>query len=403
MPVERRCEKCGQMIPWGESNCPACGQGGRYLWSVPRNTLLLLSFLLLLILFVITTFVVKAYRAKELALARQWYASGRRELAAGRAEAALEDFRSALVYSPNDSHVELQLANALAAAGHRSEARAYLLGLWEREPGNGTVNLELARLGAAGESVPEAVQYYHDAIYGQWENQPAEHRRRARLELAEFLLRAGEKAQAQSELIALTPDLPSDPALQTQVAALLVRTGEYEHAIALFRQALRLRPNYAPALEGAGEASFEMRNYREARRYLTRAKREGDISPRSQSLLETATLILESDPLAPRLSGQERAARALQAFAQSMERLSGCAKARGVSFENSPQTSDLQKLHVLALALQPKVRERNLARDSDLLLKVTDTVFEIERVTERACGEPQGLDLALLLLSRTPE
>jgi hypothetical protein len=61
-----------------------------------------------------------------------------------------------------------------------------------------------------------------------------------------------------------------------------------------------------------------------------------------------------------------------------------------VSFENGQQVSDLQKMHSLALALQPKVRERNLARNPDLLIKVTDTAFEIERVTDRACGEPQG-------------
>jgi predicted Zn-dependent protease len=368
-----------------------------------RNELLLLSVLLLIILFSVTTFSVKTYRAKEHELAQQWYISGERELREDRAEAALEDFRSALVYSPSDSLIELQLAHALAAAGHLPEARAYLLGLWEREPGNGTVNLELARLAAHSGSVPEAVQYYHDAIYGQWGDDPAEHRRRAGLELAEFLLRVGQKAQARVELIALTADLPRDPALETQVAALLLKTGEYEHAAPLFRQALRLRPNYGPALDGAGEASFEMGNYRDARRYLTRAKREGALSTQSQSLLETATLILENDPLAPRLSAQERARRALRAFTQSMERLSGCATARGVSFENDQQQPDLQKMHALALALRPKVRERNLARDPDLLLKVTDMIFEIEKVTERACGEPQGLDFALLLLSRLQE
>lgn len=401
--AERRCEQCGQMIPWGEHDCPACGESGRFLWSAPRNTLLLLSFLVLIILFVITSFAVKAYHAQERELAQQWYSAGERQLQAGRAEAALEDFRSALIYSRNNSRVELQLAHALAAAGHLSEARAYLLGLWEREPGNGTVNLELARLAAQSSSVPEAVQYYHDAVYGQWDAHPAQHRRQAGLELAEFLLRVGQKAQAQAELIALTADLPPDPALETQVGTLLLKTGEYDHAAPLFRQALRLHPNYMPALEGGGEASFEMRNYRDARRYLTRAKRLGALSAQSQSRLETATLILESDPLAPRLSGQERTSRALRAFAQSMTRLIGCAAASGVSLENGQQQSDLQKVNALALALKPKVRERSLARDPDLLLKVTDMVFEIEKVTERACGEPQGMDLALLLLSRAQE
>jgi len=403
MQAERRCEQCGQIIPWGEQKCPACGDDERFRWSVSRNELLLLSVLVLIILFSITTFLVKTYRAKERELAQKWYVSGERELNAGHAEAALGDFRYALVYSRNDPLIELHLAHALSAAGHYHEARAYLLGLWASEPGNGTVNLELARLAAGSGSVAEAVQYYHDAIYGQWDANPTDHRRQSRLELAEFLLKVGQKAQAQAELIALAADLPPDPALQTQVATLLLKTGEYEHAAPLFRQALRLRPNYTPALEGAGETSFEMRNYPDARRYLARAKRLGPLSPQSQSLLETATLIQESDPLAPRLSGQERASRARRAFTQGMQRLNECAAAHGVSLDNNQQQSDFQKVHALASALQPKVRERNLTHDPDLLLKATDMAFEIEKVTERACGEPRGMDLALLLLSQVQE
>jgi tetratricopeptide (TPR) repeat protein len=391
------------MIPWGEQKCPTCGEHEGFLWSASRNELLLLSTLALIILFSVTTFLVKTYRDKERELAQKWYVSGERELSAGHAEAALADFRSALVYSRNDPLIELQLARALYAAGHLHEARAYWLGLWESEPGNGTVNLELARLAASSGSVPEAVQYYHNAIYGQWEENPTDHRRRARLELAEFLLKVGQKAQAQAELIALAADLPPDPALQTHVAMLLMKTEEYEHAAPLLRQALRLRPDYIPALEEAGEASFEMRNYSDARRYLARAKRLGSISPQSQSLLETAILVQESDPLAPRLGARERASRALQAFTQSMQRLNDCAAARDVSLDNNQPQSDLQKVYVLASALQPKVRERNLAHDPDLLLKATDMAFEIEKVTERVCGEPQGVDLALLLLSQIQE
>ena len=230
MQAERRCEQCGQVIPRREQKCPACGEDRRFLLSIPRNTLLLLSFPVLIILFLITSLAVKAYRAKEREVAQAWYVSGERELSAGRPEKALEDFRSALVYARNDSHIELRLAHTLAAAGHFPEARAYLLNLWEREPGNGTVNLELARLAANSGSAPEAIQYYHDAVYGQWADNPAEHRRQARLELAEFLLRVGQKAQAQAELIALTADLPRDAELETQVGALLLNAGEYEHA-----------------------------------------------------------------------------------------------------------------------------------------------------------------------------
>jgi tetratricopeptide (TPR) repeat protein/predicted nucleic acid-binding Zn ribbon protein len=403
MQVERRCERCGQVIPSGEQICPACGGNGKRPWSILRNLLITLSLVLLIVLFVVTTFAAKAYRAKERALAQQWYTLGERELAAGRAEAAVEDFRSSLMYSRDNSHIELQLAKALAAAGHLDEARAYLLRLWEDEPGNSTFNLELARLAAESGLTSEAVQYYHNAIYGQWDDDPTRRRRQTRLELAEFLLKVGQKTQAQAELLALTSDLPRAPELQTKLATLLLETGEYEHAAPIFRQVLRLRPDYQPVLEGAGEASFEMGNYRDARRYLTHAEREGPLSAHAKSLLETASLVLEADPLAPRLSGRERVRRALQAFTQSMQRLNECAAARGVSFEAGLQESDLQKTHALALALQPKVRERNLARDSDLLIKVTDMAFEIEKVTDRECGEPRGLDLALLLLSRGEE
>ncbi|MGA2072196.1 MAG: tetratricopeptide repeat protein [Terriglobia bacterium] len=368
-----------------------------------RNELLLFSLSALILLFIATTFSVTAYHAKERSLAQQWYASGERDLAAGRAEAAIEDFRAALVYSHNDPLIEFQLAHALTVAGHLRQARAYLLALWEREPGNGTVNLELAQLAAGSGSVPEAIQYYHDALYAQWDKNPAQNRLLAGLDLAELLIKVGQKAQAQAELIALSGGLPNDPPLQTRVGTLLMQTGEYEHAAPLFRQALRVNPNYLPALEGAGEASFQTRDYSAVRRYLSRAKRLGTLSPQSQHLLETAALIQQSNPLAPRLRGQERASRALAAFNQGMERLSRCAAARGVSFDNGPQQSDLQRLHAQAVALQPKVNTRNLARDSDLLLQTTDMAFQIEQVTERACGEPQGLDLALLLLSRTQE
>jgi len=391
------------MIPWGERKCPACGDDERLLWSVSRNELLLLSLAALILLFIATSFSVTAYHAKEHSLAEQWYASGERDLAAGRAEAAIEDFRAALVYSHNDPLIEFQLAHALTAAGHLHQARAYLLGLWEREPGSGTVNLELAQLAASSGSVEEATQYYHGALYGQWDKNPAQNRLMAGLNLAEFLIKVGQKAQAQAELIALTAGLPNDPVLETRVGSLLIETGEYEHAAPLFRQALRLNPNYLPALEGAGEASFEMRDYQAARRYLSRAKRLGALSSQSAQRLETANLIQQSDPLAPRLRGQERASRALAAFNQAVERLGQCAAARGVSFDNGPRQSDLLQLHAQAAALQPKVNARNLARDSDLLLQTTDMAFRIEQVTERACGEPQGLDLALLLLSRTQE
>jgi hypothetical protein len=122
-----------------------------------------------------------------------------------------------------------------------------------------------------------------------------------------------------------------------------------------------------------------------------------------QSDFEMATLIQETDPLAPRLPSEERVRRALNAFDRSLTRLDECLAARGASSATTPQQPELEQLNASAATLRPKVSERNLARDPDLLLKVTDMAFDIERVSERACGEPKGEDLALLLLSRAQE
>jgi hypothetical protein len=48
------------------------------------------------------------------------------------------------------------------------KAYAYLINLWEREPENGLVNLELARIAAQKGDTEQALRYYHNAIYAVW-------------------------------------------------------------------------------------------------------------------------------------------------------------------------------------------------------------------------------------------
>ncbi len=96
--------------------------------------------------FAVTGIAAKFYHAERDSLARQWYERGAADLRAGRPATALEDFRTALVYSRGNDLYQLRVAQALIAANQPEEARAYLLSLWERTPGSGIVNLELARL-----------------------------------------------------------------------------------------------------------------------------------------------------------------------------------------------------------------------------------------------------------------
>jgi tetratricopeptide (TPR) repeat protein len=351
-------------------------------------------------MFIATGLAAKFYHAKERGLGEEWYSRGEAELQAGRAPAALEDFRTALAYSQDNIRYQLRLAQALMAAGQLSEARNYLLSLWEREPGNGTVNLELAHLAVRQRSGSEALRFFHGAIYGAWEDDTIARRRAARLELAEFLLDAGDNARAQSELIALAASLPRDPQLEAQAGTLMLRAGGYDQALKLFRQALGEHPRMEAALLGAGEACFDMYDFAGAQHYLSRAVTEDPQLSRAASLLETTRLVLSIDPLLRGLSSSERARRTRRAFDQALERLQDCAVRRGVDLKAKGGGAELQELYAAGNRLEPHLRESELRRDSDLVSTTMDWVFQIELTTERECGPPQGPDQALLLLAR---
>jgi predicted Zn-dependent protease len=368
-----------------------------------RNTFLLMIFVFLILLFVITAFTVRIYHAVEKGFAQEWYTRGEGDLRAGRAEAALADFRTALSYSHDDSQYQLRLAEALMAAGRSpeagAEARTYLLNLLEHEPGNGTVNLDLARLAARDHVVSDALRFYHGAIYGAWDDDPVARRRAARLELVEFLLDVGQKDSARAELIALAAGLPADPPLQTKVGTLLLRVNGYDDALKLFRQALVEDPHLAPALAGAGECYFQKGDYAQAERYLARAVQQDSNLTQAAAMRDTAQAVLNLDPFNLRLGNMERARRAALAFNSALTHLENCAAQKGIDLKVAG-SDPLQALFAQAAEVQPHAQQRYLSRDSELLSQVMDAAFGMEQATEHACGEPQGLDLALLLIAR---
>ncbi len=398
----RNCPHCGQPIPPDQASCPRCRQTGRWR-TLSRENVLLLSFPALFILFAVTGIAARAYHAKQRSLAVEWHLRGEVDLRKGRAEQAIADFRTALVYSHDNALYRLRLAQALIAANRADEARAYLLTLWEREPGNGTVNLELARLAVGRGDIAEAARYYHNAIYGVWTENPEERRRQVRIELCQFLVSRGTRHEAQAALIELAADLPRDSTLHAKVGTLFLRIEDYRHALEVFRQGLALDPKQEVALGGAGEAAFQMGNYQEARRYLGRAVREDRKNARAAQLLQTANLVLGIDPFARGISASERARRVVRAFRQGVERLGECALKRGEALEGTPPLTELQTLYARAAEMRPRMQTAVLQRDSDLMVSATHLVFEIEEFAVRTCGPASGLDLALLLIGRKRE
>jgi tetratricopeptide (TPR) repeat protein len=401
MEPKRSCPQCGRVIPWGLANCLLC-QGPAYRWSLRRDRFLLLLFVLLILLFVITSFAVRSYQAREKGLAQDWSSRGEKQLTAGQGGAALVDFRNALFHSRDNTFYQLRLAQALAATGQFPQAQNYLLNLREREPGNGPVNLELARVAVREHNTSQAVRYFHDAVYCEWEENPVVQRRAVRLELVQLLLDSDQKDAARAELIAVAANLPPGAELQAKVGTLLLKAGGYDDALRLFRQALAAEAHSAPALAGAGEGYFQIGRYAEAQRYLEQAVQQDSHLPRAAEMLDTARTVLSLDPFQHRLGEQARARRAQRGFAQAVTRLETCAAQRGIDLK-APGGNPLQTLYAEAAEVQSRTHESALRHDAELLSNVMDLVFKIEKTTSQVCGEPRGPDQALLLIARQQE
>ena len=145
----------------------------------------------------------QAYYAQRQALGSRWFSRGVADLKVKNFAAAVVEFRTALLYSRDDYNYQLNLAEALIGLRHTGEASAYLLNLSDREPEDGLVNLELARIAAQQGDTKQAVRHYHDAVYAAWPRDQDAQRRDARFELIQLFLRMTPKTQAQAELIGL--------------------------------------------------------------------------------------------------------------------------------------------------------------------------------------------------------
>jgi len=360
---------------------------------IHRETLLLAGLIVVIVVFFsITTFAARAYHRKQEQFGAAWYERGEAALRQSRPSEAVADFRNALAYSRDNDLYRLRLAQALMADHRPQEARSHLLSLWEKEPGDGTLNLELARLAAMWGDTPQAVRYYHAAIYGVWPDEPTAHRWQIRFELSEYLLQRNtpqDPKAAQAELVALAAVLPpQDVAAQMRLGTLFLQAGLYPRALAAFRAALADQPNLMPALEGASEAAFRMGDYATARHYLLPIVAQKPKDEHFLELLNLSELVIKLDPSERGLPSQEQARRALQDFQFALVRAQKCAPA---------SASGVAVLLEQAKSIRPN--EKSLARNPDAIAKTMDLVFKLEKASAQ-CGSAGLEDKALGLLAQ---
>jgi tetratricopeptide (TPR) repeat protein len=380
---------------------------------IPRSAIVVLVLLTAgaMVGFAVVGHLVTRYNANQQARGRRLYAQGLADLNSGSADKALEEFRAALTSDPNNTQYQLTLGRALRDTGRLDEAQSYLESLWQGAPESGVINLALARVAARRGSIDDALRYYHNAMYGIWPSDAGANRRKAQIELIEFLLQKNDLPQARAELVALAGSLPPDPVLQLRTAELMLQAQDYTDALGEYQRVLHTDRGNASALAGAGETAYSAGRYRTAQHYLQAAVNSDPHDSNLRDLLASTNEILETNPFARRISDAERNRRLGAAFDDAGQRLTSCAQQKGldigtvkpVASSLSPTTSPaspLVALHLRWLATKPDIGRLRYPGENDLPDVIMDLVFSIEQQTAQDCGEPQGVDRALLLISR---
>ena len=367
---------------------------------VVREPLLVGVLILITIVFsTITHTYSQAYDRRRNALGQQWFAAGDQALRENRPAEAVEGFRTALLYDPQNWDYRLYLAEALTRAGRTKQALNYYQSLWQFNPRSGIVNLHLARLAAQSGQVSEAERYFNGAIFGDWPEHAADRRHDALFELIHFYIERQDSAQAESHLIILAGNLPEDPVLHTRVADLFAQAGDYRRALTQYRLAYQLDVRYLPSLYGAGKAAFHLGDYRAAETYLSRASQEDSAGNDVGNLLRVAQAAAALNPFEPGLREPEKIDRVVRAYQLASLRLDVCEKSFSAA---NPMPPSLTRLVEQAARWKPQANARFLASHADQLESLFTFCVVVEKQSQSVCGgSPTPQDSALLALGES--
>ncbi|WP_229668748.1 tetratricopeptide repeat protein [Edaphobacter acidisoli] len=356
------------------------------------------------VLFVVTLFLFRSFESHRDELAKRWSGRGARALSDGHPIQAIGALRTALTYSPGNRNYQLLLAQALDKAGHTEESYNYFLGLWTTQPGDGQINLWLARLEAKRGNRADAIKYYRASIYGTWEGNGVERRRDVRLELAQYLLDQKQDNAARSELLIAAGNNPSDPSFEMKLAGMLAQAGDPGNALTSFEKVIAAQPRNADALMAAGRLMYANGMFLDARRLLDRADAEYDAHKGTKKpddlpgLLQNSQRGVELVP-SKRLKERDRIARILVARKIAQKRFAACSLQVAQSGQ-SP--SSLQVLSSAWTGDLPSATGKALLNDPDAADATLKLIFDTEVQTNQVCGAPTGDDALLLLLAQSP-
>ena len=382
---------------------------------IVQDSLSLLSLTLITIaIAVLTYFFFHSFEEHRSVLEKRWYDRGQVAMKQGHPAEAVEDFRSALSFQSANPDYQMSLAEALAASGRTEEAAAYFSTLHDAEPGDGYLNLQLARLAVRRGNSQQAIEYYQTALNGFWNGQGTELRLQIRLELAQYLISLARPTEAQGQLLAAEGNSLDNPAALFTIANLLRQADDPVDALNTFQRVERHR-NAAPAqvlasLDAESQIAASMGQYKRAaqalNRYMLRLRQHPTAGTPQQNQAVEQQLekyqrmlqLIPFDSLPPRLHNE----RLIQAADIAHQRYQSCLQTLQSHDDPNSTNPDLLALGTQWTALgSPDAHA--LLGNAPLQDRITAWIGQAETVTAKVCGPPTGDNALLLQIAQTPD
>ena len=343
---------------------------------------------LLVVAFVVTGFVNAAYRREKTSLGESHYSKGLRLERATDANGAVEEFRKALIYSPDKSEYRLSFADALINEGRVDEAESHIDQLLQEDPTNGVLNLMRGRIAVKRGQINPAIDFYERAVYEYWPPARADERRQARWELIQLLSQTGRREEMIAELMTMYANAPNDANLRMRIGFELLKHSATSEGAQVFREITRASPRNGEAHRGLGEALMTGGDFIPARRELERAVRLNGKDRGSAEQLALTNSIIDLDPELPGLTSYDRYRRSLNLLRRVLADLAPCEGAG----------TDAKVVEA------KKLLDAKAGHDPDLPLQIERTAQQLWAASGSLCGNAKPLtdDAVTKVLERIP-
>ncbi|MHB1937683.1 MAG: tetratricopeptide repeat protein [Acidobacteriaceae bacterium] len=387
---------------------------------IVQDSLALLSLTLIAIcMTVLTYFFFHSFAQHRAVLEKRWFERGQIAMAAGRPAEAVEDFRSALSFASTNTEYQMALAEALAASGRTEEAAAYFSTLHDAEPGDGFLNLQLARLAVRRGNSQQAIEYYQTALNGLWHGEGTERRLQIRLELARYLISVGRPIEAQGDLLAAEGNSLDNPSALFSIANLLQKADDPTDAFTAYQRVERhgsAHPSQVlQSLLAESRIAASMGQYKRATQALNRYMAKSRQYPRAATAQQKQDVEQQLDKyqrmlqLIPfyALPPKQHVERILLGARIARRRYESCAaqlqsknnSGQNVSGDDAAALASLGTQWTQLGSLEPG----SLAGNAPLQEQLIAWTNQAELVTARVCGAPGGDNALLLQLAQTPD